>query len=530
MSVPELPHDDAKAESFMERQKQRFHRIANALRATWQFPVITAIVLTVLIVATFMILRLVVPSATTTFISRFQFTFPYVETGRYPNAVRFTINEILDPAILDQVYNELGLNRFGLSHEAFYSAFSIRPFSPTEQELSELFRQKLTDRRLTFAERERLEQQLRSQLEAASRGAAELSFTLPAPLVLPPEVGRAVAQRVPRTWAQTAIEKKGVLRIAGFTAVDKAIPAETIDRQPLPLAILALIEASQRLDDRLFEIRKTPGISTVRDGISGKSFRDLEWDVRDLQLFHINPLRAALMTYAFPKNDRELRDVLQQRISYLENLEANATRQAQAIEEGLARFVDATAGLNRGVSERRTEQGSGGGTTTIPQVSESFIDRIIDLSRASLIAFQYQTVITERTNDQLELNRLASEYRGEQNRWKELLTALPSEASAPKALDEAAIARLAQQLRFAIEETNAKWATLSRMEAEFAATRLSRTAEIYAPLLSGRDVIRFDPTFNLSALAAVLSMLVIFCLGLWGVLAALFLRRKSVVG
>src|SRR5262249_26513000 len=156
----------------------------------------------------------------------------------------------------------------------------------------------------------------------------------------------------------------------------------------------------------------------------------------------------------------------------------------------------------------------------------SFIDKIIELTRISTYAFQYQTAITERTNDQLELNRLANEYRGEQNRWKELLTALPSAASA--ALDEVTIARLAQQLRFAVEEINAKWATLSRLEAEFAPQRLSRTAEIYTPLSIGRDVISFDPVFTRSALAAAMSVLMILCLGLWGVLAVLFMRRKSV--
>src|SRR5262245_13979273 len=198
MTVPRPPHDDSKAESFEERQKRRFLRVTNALRATWRLPVITAIVLAVLIVAAFMILRVALPSTTTTFISRFQFTFPGVERGRYPNEARFTINEILDPAILDQVYNELDLNRFGVRHEAFYSAFSIRPFSPTEGEVVDLFRQQLADRRLTFVERERLEQQLRNRLEAASQGAAELSLTMPGPLVLPPEVGRAIVQRVPR--------------------------------------------------------------------------------------------------------------------------------------------------------------------------------------------------------------------------------------------------------------------------------------------------------------------------------------------
>ena len=223
MTVAKPPDDDFKAESFEERQKRRFLRVVNALRATWRIPVITAIVLAVLMVAAFLILRFILPTTTTTFISRFQFTFPGAEAGRYPNDTRFTINEILDPAILDQVYNDLELNRFGVSHQEFYSAFSIRPFSSTERELVELFRQQLADRRLTFAERERLEQQLKSRLETASRGAAELSLTLPG-LVLPPEVGRAVVQRVPRVWAQLAIEKKGVLKLPGSTAVGKLFP------------------------------------------------------------------------------------------------------------------------------------------------------------------------------------------------------------------------------------------------------------------------------------------------------------------
>jgi hypothetical protein len=537
MTVPEPPHDDANAGSFEEREQRRLRRVANALRATWRLPVIAAIIIALLIVPAFVMLRFAFPSTTTTFISRVQFTFPNADIGRrvgnllidvstfdlrYPNDARFTINELLDPAILDQVYNELDLNRLGIRREAFYPAFSIRPFSPTEQELTESYRQLLADRRLLFAERERLEQQLRGRLEAASRGAAELSFTLPAPL--PPEVGRAIVQRVPRTWAQVAIEKKGVLKLQGFTGMEKVIPEGALDRQPLPFAILAVIEAGQRLDDRLLELGKVPGIGTSRDGPSKKSFRDLEWEVRELRLFHINPLRAALMTYAFPKNDRELRDILEQRITYLKILEANAIRQSQAIEESLARFVDATAGLIRGVPERRGNEGVGG--TTISQVGESFIDKILTLTRAGLGAAQNQAFLAEQINAQLELNRRASEYHSEQNNWKEMLGALPSETAAPKELDEATLARIAQQLRVAIDETNAKWAALSRMEAEFAANRLSRTAEIYVPLLSGRDVIRFDPIFNLSSLAAAMSALFILFLAFWGIRAALFMRHK----
>src|SRR5262249_54191016 len=430
MTVPEPPRDDGKAKVLKERQ-QLPQRIANALRATWRFPLIEAIVLGILIVAALVILRYTRPVTTTTFISRFQFTFPNVDRGRYPDGRRFTINEIVEPAILDQVYNQLQLNQFGIERNAFYTAFSIRPFALTEPEIVDMFRQQLADRRVLFAERERLEQQLRARLEQASHGAAELSFTLYGRLTLPPEVGRAVVQLVPRVWSQYAIENKGVLKIQGFSGVDNVIPKETIDKQPLPLAILTLIEANQRLDDRISEIGKTPGIWTVRDAVSGKSYRDLEWDIRELQLFHINPLRAALTTYGFPDYGGELRDILQQRISHLEILQAKATKQAEDIGESLTRFLDATAGLTRRATERHgTDQGVAGGTT-IPQVGEGFIDRIIELTRARFYAEQNQAFITDRTDAQLELITRANGYRAEQDRWKELLAALPSESTTP---------------------------------------------------------------------------------------------------
>jgi hypothetical protein len=109
------------------------------------------------------------------------------------------------------------------------------------------------------------------------------------------------------------------------------------------------------------------------------------------------PFTCGAYNLFFPNDDRALRDIIQQRISHLEFLERNARRQAEAVEQNVARFVEATASLNRGATERRgTEQGSASGST-IPQVSEGFIDRIIALTRASVYAIQNQAFIVERT-------------------------------------------------------------------------------------------------------------------------------------
>src|SRR5262249_27594022 len=186
---------------------------------------------------------------------------------------------------------------------------SIRPFALTEPEILGRYRQQMADRRLSFAERERLEQQLKGQLAQASRGAAELSFLPPRRPVIPVPIGRAIVHKVPLVWSQLAIERKGVLRIPGFTGAATVMAPDAIDRQPLPLVIVALIEASEWLDERLSELLKSPGVGTVRDPTTGKSIRDLERDLRDVQLFHINLLRAQLVDYRFDDGSSALQQI-----------------------------------------------------------------------------------------------------------------------------------------------------------------------------------------------------------------------------
>src|SRR5262249_19218309 len=227
-----------------EKDKWQFRRIMGALAATWRIPLIATIVLLVLTVAILVTLRTIFPP-TRTFISQFHFTFPSAESGRYPNDTLFSINEILDPAILEVVYNQFELDKYGLDRNLFYGAFSIRPFALTEPEILERYRQQMADRRLSFAERERLEQQLKGQLAQASRGAAELSFLPPRRPVIPVPIGRAIVHKVLLVWSQLAIERKGVLRIPGFTGAATVMAPDAIDRQPLPLVIVALIEASE---------------------------------------------------------------------------------------------------------------------------------------------------------------------------------------------------------------------------------------------------------------------------------------------
>ncbi len=289
-------------------------------------------------------------------------------------------------------------------------------------------------------------------------------------LAIPTQVGRAIVQKVPFIWSQVAIEKKGVLRIPGFSAMENVI--SPVDQQPLPLGILTLTEAMQRLGDRVAELKKIPGVLTVLNSVSAKSVRDLERDIRDLQLFHVNPLQVALISHRFNEGGDTVQRIAERRIGDIEIRVADVTMQAEAIGDSVTLFVQAMASLKGRQLERKGAPDTGvmmGGGATIPQVADSFIDRIIELTRKDRDE-QLQTYVTDRTRAQSELKEDAIALRSEQSRWKELLADLRSTGADRQDLDASARERMIQQLRRAVDKTNSKWAALSRIEAQFAAS------------------------------------------------------------
>jgi hypothetical protein len=303
------------------------------------------------------------------------------------------------------------------------------------------------------------------------------------------------------------------------------VDPKAIDQQPLPLFIIGLVEAGERLNERLFELMKTTGVLTVRDSVSGKSIRDVERDLRDLELFHINPLRAHLVQYRFENGGSTLQQIVERRINDIDVRAAALSKQSEAIGDSIAQFVEATAGLRGRPAERKSSEGATvAGGATIPQVGETFIDRIIELTRRDREADQDRLFIGERTQKQLELKQQAIALRSEQDRWKELLAELRSNSTARQELDETARARMDQELRYAVAQANANWAALSRMEDEFSAKRTGRSAEMYAPYGAYRDVVSDDPILNTRVLGATFAGLVIFVLGFWAIRAVRLVR------
>ena len=94
-----------------------------------------------------------------------------------------------------------------------------------------------------------------------------------------------------------------------------------------------------------------------------------------------------------------------------------------------------------------------------------------------------------------------------------------------KELDPVAQKRIAQQIREAADQANGKWAALGRIEAEYAANRKWRTADLYALYATSRDIVVGDPILNWTVVSGAISALVAFLVGSWIVCILLLLSR-----
>jgi hypothetical protein len=86
----------------------------------------------------------------------FELTFPDAALRLYPNKMPFSTQDMLGTAFLRQIYKNNHVNMF-IGFDEFKSSLSICPGGIELNLLQNEFRNRLDDRKLTFAERERIE-------------------------------------------------------------------------------------------------------------------------------------------------------------------------------------------------------------------------------------------------------------------------------------------------------------------------------------------------------------------------------------
>ena len=186
------------------------------------------------------------------------FVFPDASSGFYPNKLPFHPDDLLENVLLRRNFQINQVNRW-MIYDDFKSSFSLRQTGQELLALGREFQGKLDDRKLTPAERQKLEEEFRRNLVKIPNTTYQIIWNQTgrnAQLIPTAEIEKILAD-IPRLWAQEFVEQKKVL-LNNTQIPGKMVASSNLDESPFLLT--ELTDRIRALVVGLNEIKKLPGI------------------------------------------------------------------------------------------------------------------------------------------------------------------------------------------------------------------------------------------------------------------------------
>ena len=334
----------------------------------------TTVAATVLAILGGAIYFFVQPAAWSIFVE-FRPAFKGIAAGEYPNKLPFASSDIVDPTVLDQVYDKNHAEQF-CSREEFRSGFVVDETSTELQFLDMDYQSRLADTRLSSVDRERLQNEYR-----ARRLAMPVRYRLTwirsvACRSVPSAVATKALGEVLQTWAEDADKRRGVLKLRVAVLTPAVFDQGTVNAQSLLIRADLIRAALVRIINNIREVELLPGAELIRTGADHVSFVEVRARLEDLVQVHLDPLVAVagrgLGTDAVHWAEESLAEALVQQQAAEERAEAYSTALREYSGVGAAPAA---------ASAQRSQPPSDVQTQT--QIDRTFIDKIVDLSEAN---------------------------------------------------------------------------------------------------------------------------------------------------
>jgi hypothetical protein len=343
-------------------------------------------------------------------------TFPGARDGRYPNRAPFSPQDLVSTSVVEPVWRAHGLES-RIELPVLLRNLQVRTGGTDVELVLSEFQQKLSNSKLTAAERTALESELAARLRSMTSGALVLSLDVPDGGLTNDEA-MALVGALPVEWAR-ASDAAGARaydfplpngqeliasakRVAGqFSAGDVVMHAERMK------------EFMDALASSITEMSKLPGSDSVRDE-RGASVVDLGHEVTSIRRnmvipFYIDTLEQAKVRD--PKGYAVIRDT---RRKLLESELKDATERAKVIRSAFEDYAAETRMVRTpsaaGVDDSRQ-------SGILANVDGTFIDRVIEQAVKSRDV-EYRRELTDRRL-QAELDVVEQTTRLEFETWLE---------------------------------------------------------------------------------------------------------------
>ncbi len=320
----------------------------------------------------------------------FRLTFDDAAQGRYPNALPFAPSDILSTSTIEQVVAAQAVGDY-CTFAQFRQGLVVERGGTARRLLDAQYEVLLAaSRQVSPVERQQLEEEYQTRLAALPLD-YRLVFVRPSACgSIPSDVIAAALNGILEAWAQESELKRGVLRyqvaIVGPSIFDQPGPGPSIMLQ-LDLARTA----SRRAIEAVELVSQLPGAASLRSPTDGgMSLTEIRNRLIDLQERVIQPLFIAAARNGL---DGASRAWVEEARQNAELQQMAALDHANTFRDALREFSGSQPPPNPMTSGNKATplSGTGEAQTVIPQLDDSFIERIVQLSTQASIFRQKLT-------------------------------------------------------------------------------------------------------------------------------------------
>ena len=341
----------------------------------------------------------------------FRLTFDGADRAQYPNGTPFSRSDVVATPVLSEVYRRNELARH-LPFETFRDALFVLESNTALEFLGFEYEAKLSDTKMPTVERARIEAEFEEKRDSLSVPQMHLRFILPSSkAVLPVPLMEKILNDILVVWAEQVATQKGSLRYQVNLLTPNIILKDTLNTQTMLIRYDLLRRHVARSLAQMAMIAGLPGASTIRVGEGNFSLTDLRTNLADLLEFQLNPLIRRRLIYALTPGEAALNVLyLEDRVLELQRTRETADARREHLQAALRTFSAESAA--KGPAARPGTPDSAGGA--MPQLSDSFLDRLIDIAGQSG-AMEYRQNLTDRViaagEDGLKVDQDIAFYR-----------------------------------------------------------------------------------------------------------------------
>jgi hypothetical protein len=317
----------------------------------------------------------------------FRLEFKGASGGTYPNGLKFSVADVVATPVLLEVYNANNLGRF-VSFDPFSRSIYVLESNRELERLTTEYASKLADVKLTPVDRDRLEREFDAKRNSISKSEYMLQYVPAGSQSLPNAAVNKALSDILGVWARrAAVEKKALDYQVAVISPGAIDTVRVVDND----YIVPLLQLRQRLNDAITNARSVeedvPGVRLIRLPASRLSISDIRARLDEVLRFRVEPLivgafksgattaAATEVARAQLAYDKRTLDAAQGRETALRNTLLTYESQRPAAREIAAGSATTQTAVPTTAAPRQS-----GGETVMPQLSDTFIDRIADLT------------------------------------------------------------------------------------------------------------------------------------------------------